>query len=115
MLYTDVMQTKVGVHFHVKVGPDEVSLYDSDVYAGPYYDVIFSDVSDAYSLIVNLIEIHLPGYLDDDEIEESREYLDYMLEEVERGELVSGNMGVGELGFEFELSVCGECVPKGMN
>ena len=115
MLYNDTMQTKVGVHFHVRVGPDEVSLYDGEPLAGPYYDLIFSDLENAHKSIIGLIQLHLPEYLDDDEIEESYEYIEYILHEIEYGDLVNGHMGVDEFGLQFVLSVCTECVPKGMN
>lgn len=115
MLYTSDMQTKVGVHYHVTVGPPEVRLYNHRTLAGPYYDLIVDDMDAAHLMFVNLIDQHLPEYLDEDDKYESYEYLEYMTDEVIEEEMVRADIGIDELGLQFELIVCTQCVPKGMN
>lgn len=115
MLYTSDMQTKVGVHYHVTAGPDEVQLFNHRPLAGPFYDIILDDMDDAHSMFIELIEEHLPDYLDNDDREESYEYIEYMTDEVVNEEMVRADMGIEEVGLFFELIVCAQCVPKGMN
>jgi hypothetical protein len=115
MRYTTDMQTKVGLHYHVRVGPPTVRLYDLQEYLGPFYDIVLDDMHDAHHMLVELVDRHLPEYFDEDDIYESLEYVEYMTDEVERGEMFSANIGVAESAFIFELIVCPECTPKGMN
>lgn len=109
------MQTKVGVHYHVRVGPRIARLYDFRAYEGPYFDIVLDDMDDAHLMLINLVNEHLPEYLDEADFEESYEHIEYMTDEVASGEMAAADMGVRECGFEFELLVCSKCVPKGMN
>jgi len=115
MLYTDSMKTKIGVHYHIRIGPEVVQLYNHPPLAGPYYDFTLDDMEVAHELFIRLVNEHLPEYLDEDDEYEMYEFIEYMSDEVQRGEMHEADMGVEELGFEFELTVCSHCVPKGMN
>ena len=114
-MYTVDMQTKVGVHYHIKVGPEQVRLFDYITYAGPYVDTIIEDMDEAHQTLINLIEEQLPDYLDEDDLYESYEYIEDMTEGINRGEMFSADMAVEQFGLEFQLTICSKCVPKGMN
>jgi hypothetical protein len=107
------MLTKVGLHFHLKAGPDEVVMYDTMLLAGPYYDVIYDDLTEAHDFFVDIVNEHLPGQLDDEDRESSYEYLTDIAEYFDEYDIEG--IEVSKDGLYFGLSVCNQCVPKGMN
>lgn len=116
ILYNGCMQTKTGIHYHIKVGPEMVTLYDmTEPMAGPYVDITIVDMDDAYYAMLKALDGHLDGYIDEDDEEELYEMLEYATRAVTMGETEAADLGVEHLCWEIELLVCNGCIPKGMN
>jgi hypothetical protein len=109
------MRTRVGVHYHLRVGPDELRLYDTPALAGPYFDIVYNDLDSMCHAMVLAVNGHHEEYLDEDDAEHVLDVMRDATEEIERGNEHYASMDL-ELGpFEFEVAVCTRCMPKGMN
>jgi hypothetical protein len=72
-------------------------------------------VDDAHQMFMELIDLHLPGYLEEDDRYGSYEYIEDLTEEISSGDLKRADLCIDEVGLEFELEVCALCIPRGMN
>lgn len=114
--YHVLMLTKQGVHYHLKVGPEFVRLYDEPVLmAGPYVDMIFDDLDKAHDAAMGVIEQLIPDYLDAEDVEESYEFSEQVAIAVKMQDTDGESWSVSELGHEIEFEICSGCRPKGMN
>lgn len=109
------MLTKQGVHYHLRVGPDEVRLYDEPAMPGPYVDVIFDDIDDAHNATVGVVEELLPDYLDAEESDEAYEFSEQITTAVKLGDTDGEAWNVDDLGHAVEFRICAGCRPWGMN
>lgn len=115
MRYTGGMQTKIGVHYHISVGPDVVSRLGAQPLNGPYVDLVVADYREAVTMLESLI-IELPvGHIDNWDLEDLNEYMEHLKEHIMYGEIPYGELGIEENGFEINIGVCAECIPKGTN
>ena len=111
----DYAATRIGqLHFHVRVGPDEVDDYNvlEVPYAGPYYDIIVDDVEDAACMWIDMIDTHLEGLLTEDE--EDVLYED-IIESAGWEEPGCFGFELSDLGFILRLDECYGCIPKHNN
>lgn len=116
------MQTKTGVHYHLHAGPQQVALFDeylevfgSTTLQGPYYDILYDNVDGVHSAMNDIINSYVPGYLSEDDIEESYEYLEQMTSQVAYGDIEYVEISIEDFGMYFGIKVCNQCIPKGMN
>jgi hypothetical protein len=109
------MQTKVGLHYHIRVGPESVVLFERPPLAGPYYDIVFDDFTTAHDTFVDLVNSHWPDQLDDDDRVSSYEYFSDMLEYSEPEDLQDRGIDVDLDPLKFALQICSQCRPKGNN
>jgi len=109
------MVVKTGVHYHIKVGPEVVRLYDEPPMRGPYYDIIVDDLDVAHDMAIGIIEELLPEYLDEDDVDESYEYSDAVTLAVKMDETLGDAWSVNQLGHDIEFEICAGCQPAGMN
>lgn len=109
------MLTKQGVHYHLKVGPEIVRLYDEPPLPGPYVDIIIDDLDTAHGTAMGIIEELLPDFMEQDDVEESYEFSEAVTTAVKMQETEFESWSVSELGHEFEFVICSGCQPAGMN
>lgn len=114
MRYTSSMN-RPGPHYHIRVGPEEISLFDGDPLAGPYLDIIYDDIDEAHDIMMRVIDGHIPDYLEQEEREEAYEYVEDVTTMLRLEESHGESYHIEELGFELTFSICSGCIPKGMN
>lgn len=110
-----LMLTKQGVHYHIRVGPEVVRLYDEPPLPGPYVDVIIDDLDDAHAMAMGTIEELLPDYLEQDDSEETYDFAEAVTTAVKMQETDHESWSVSELGHHLEFVICAGCQPAGMN
>lgn len=104
------MKTKVGTHFHIFIGPEEVNLYDVVTFPGHYYNLIIDDVDIALETFTKLINFQIPDYLDDDEVEEMSQFV-YEAADCWDDEGTIEVLSIYEDGFEMGIGICNNCSP----
>lgn len=111
---TDCLIT--GTHFHVMLGEESTHWYGSSSIPGPIYNTIFSTHKDAHKFFVGYINQSLPGFISDEEIEESFEELTNIVMNSDDGDhSIKTSEGIYFQELDIRLEVCSKCLPVQSN
>lgn len=101
-----------GRHYHVLIGDEAYFWHGARKFKGPVADHYFSDLERAHKFFIDLIEKTMPGFLDEDDIEESfDEFLNVIDNHVDNFTEIRPEQGIYFQPMAMKLLVCDSCVP----
>ena len=103
-------------HFHVVCGEESTYWHAANLCQGPYADYIFDTHEAAHKFFIGQIESILPGFISDDEVDESLNELWRMISDSEYDESITKTtQGIWFEELDIKLAICHRCIPRHLN